>query len=113
MYVNPLELMLYVILAIVFVATVCFFCGRAYCHRKHQPMREELERVRKQNEVMKKLSPNLKWIDHAAEKIFDAVEREKRRRGLSPEEFKITRPKRRALCPDDYEIVKQGSPRDA
>ena len=91
---TTLELMLYIALAIAFVATACFFCGRAYCHRKHQPMREELEKVLKQNKVMKKLSPNLKWIDHATEKIFDAMDRERRRRGLP-----------------EYFIVKHGDPR--
>ena len=44
---TTLELMLYITLAIAFVATVCFFCGRAYCHRKHQPTREELRKLRK------------------------------------------------------------------
>ena len=51
---TTLELMLYVTLAIAFVATVCFFSGRAYCHRKHQPMRKELrkaiERLEKEEE---------------------------------------------------------------
>lgn len=98
MNINPLELMLYIILAIAFVATVCFFCGRAYCHRKHQPMREELERLRNWKESTMGLCDKLQDGEEKADYL--------------PMDLKFKMPKRREGCPDNYEILTQGNPRD-
>jgi hypothetical protein len=48
-------------LGIAICGVVLFFLGRAYEASKMKDIRKELRKLRKQNEMIKKLSPKLKW----------------------------------------------------
>jgi len=53
------------VLFILIVCAVFFFLGRAYEGSRMKGSGGELKRLRRQNEMMKKLSPKLKWGEDA------------------------------------------------
>ena len=70
-----------IILGVVTLAafSLGFMSGNAYSRRKYNLTRKEIKRLQKQNELMKKLSPKLKWgedekkADYLPEKLDDVA----------------------------------------
>lgn len=56
-----IERAIMVAVVIVSVFSLGFMAGKAYYRRKYKMTKKEIKRLQKQNKLMKKLSPKLKW----------------------------------------------------